>query len=242
MLRNEELFYNLNENSHDFIVVCSTDNTVVWVNGAVRALAGHPITTMGELFVRLHPLDSTVVNNAWAQLCQHSHETHALQLRLYTDQTTAIYIEASMQMVDSSGEKYACFIGRDITAFMHKQHETMKAQDQLRHADTIQALGQLAGGIAHDFNNQLTGIVGYTDLIQSKIIADTHLYSYTQKILTITEHLGDVITKLLAFARKGKYQSVPLNINDSIKESIALLIHTVSSKITIHKELTSEPA
>ncbi len=116
-----------------------------------------------------------------------------------------------------------------------------KSEEKLRQAEKMQAIGQLAGGIAHDFNNQLTGIVGYADLLLEELRDTKELSHYVANILKASKNATDLTEKLLAFARKGKYLSVPVDMNRTIEEVISLLLHSIDKKIVIKQQLNAKP-
>src|ERR1700691_2035174 len=66
-------------------------------------------------------------------------------------------------------DNYVYCTGRDITVEREAEIELAKAQDALRQAQKMEAIGQLTGGIAHDFNNLLTGIIGSLDLVRKRM-------------------------------------------------------------------------
>ncbi|MBN1256663.1 MAG: PAS domain S-box protein [Planctomycetes bacterium] len=125
------------------------------------------------------------------------------------------------------------FSAEDITD--RKQMETRLIQ-----TEKMQAIGQLAGGIAHDFNNQLAGIIGYADLLHSRL-EDNKLKHYAHQVLTSSKRAADLTAQLLAFSRKGKYLSVVVDLNKLIGEVISLLRHGIDKKIEIKKNLAKEP-
>lgn len=115
--------------------------------------------------------------------------------------------------------------------------ERKQMEERLRHSEKMEAVGQLAGGIAHDFNNQLAGIMGYADLLRMEVGGDPELTDYAEKILTGVRRSSDLTAQLLAFARKGKYLSVRVDLHAIIDEVISLLQHTINRNITIEKAL-----
>lgn len=99
---------------------------------------------------------------------------------------------------------------RDIT----EQHDL---ELQLRQAHKMEAVGRLAGGIAHDFNNLLNVIVGYTELIESKLEPANLLHRYLDKVMYSAERAAELTDRLLAFSsRKHLLAPVILNLNDVI--------------------------
>ena len=133
-------------------------------------------------------------------------------------------------------EVMAGLIGRAI-ARAKAQEEKEALQDLLRHAEKMQAIGHLAGGIAHDFNNQLTGIVGYAELLRTGLPPGSRLAGFADRILLATKRAADLTSQLLAFARRGKYLSVPVDIHRTVREVVSLLEHSIDKRITIKAEL-----
>ena len=96
------------------------------------------------------------------------------------------------------------------------------------------SIGQLAGGIAHDFNNMLAGIMGAAQLLKSpKRNIDEKSIKFVDMILQASARAADLTAKLLAFGRKGEISSTAVDINDVIKNTIAILSKTIDRKIQI---------
>ena len=82
--------------------------------------------------------------------------------------------------------------------------ERQRLQNQLLHAQKMDAIGQLAGGVAHDFNNMLGIIVGYTQMILSDMEEDNPYKGDLAEVLEAALRSKDLTMKLLTFARKEK--------------------------------------
>ena len=116
-------------------------------------------------------------------------------------------------------------IGTDIT----RQREI---EDELRHRHKMDAIGQLAGGMAHDFNNMLHGLMGFAEILEHKL-EDDKLKYYARKIITIAQQSSELTNKLLAFARKGQYQMVSVDLNRVIHDVVVMLEHMLDKRIVI---------
>jgi PAS domain S-box-containing protein len=82
---------------------------------------------------------------------------------------------------------------------------------QLRHAQKMEAVGQLAGGVAHDFNNILTAIIGYGNLLLTKLPEGDTLNAHVQHILASAERASHLTHSLLAFSRKQVIDLKPVD-------------------------------
>ncbi|MBN2442876.1 MAG: PAS domain S-box protein [Spirochaetales bacterium] len=110
-------------------------------------------------------------------------------------------------------------------------------EDQLHHSEKMEAIGQLAGGIAHDFNNQLTGIMGYTDFIRYFNSNNPETITNSEAIKDIVQRAAALTSQLLAFARKGKFQSAPVDLHVIIKEVGDILFRSINKNIRIKQRL-----
>jgi signal transduction histidine kinase len=116
-----------------------------------------------------------------------------------------------------------------------------ESEARLRQSEKMQAIGQLAGGVAHDFNNQLMGITGYADLLHGQVKDNPKLLRYVENILLAARRSADLTAQLLAFARKGKYLSISVDIHKTIQEVVALLSHSIDKRIIIRRHLRADP-
>jgi len=126
-------------------------------------------------------------------------------------------------------EKLIFAVVRDIT-------EIQEMEERLHQAEKMEAIGQLAGGVAHDFNNQLVGILGFAGILRLRL-QDEELRQCAEAIIRAAVRSADLTRQLLAFARKGKYQSIAVNVHDIIGEVAALLGRSADKRITIRQVL-----
>ncbi len=112
----------------------------------------------------------------------------------------------------------------------------------MRQAQKMDVVGQLAGGVAHDFNNMLSGILGFAELLKLKIKEDDASGKYIDKIIETANRSSELTRKLLAFARKGKTVSTPIDIHNSIKEAVAILERSIDKRIKIEVNLEADQA
>ncbi|NOX88666.1 MAG: PAS domain S-box protein [Calditrichaeota bacterium] len=106
-------------------------------------------------------------------------------------------------------------------------------EEQLRHSQKMEAIGQLAGGIAHDFNNLLTVIEGYIDLLQNKIKHQDSTFNYLTQIKKATDRAVSLTRQLLAFSRRQILQPKILDINQSIKDLTVMLQRLIGEHIEL---------
>jgi two-component system, cell cycle sensor histidine kinase and response regulator CckA len=105
---------------------------------------------------------------------------------------------------------------RAILGYLMDITENKQLEDQLLHAQKMEAVGTLAGGIAHDFNNMLGVIMGYCDLMSLKFHQDDPLTGPLSEIRKAAERAAALTRQLLAFSRKQIQRPQVLNLNDQL--------------------------
>ena len=118
--------------------------------------------------------------------------------------------------------------------------KTREIEEHLRHAEKMEAIGQLAGGIAHDFNNQLTGIIGFAEILKCDLADDPDHNEDIDAIIQTARRASSLTAQLLAFARKGKNESIPFDLHQVIQEVIRMLERTFNKNIAINEYLKAE--
>jgi PAS domain S-box-containing protein len=113
--------------------------------------------------------------------------------------------------------------------------ELMLAEEQLRQAQKMEAVGQLTGGIAHDFNNLLTGVIGSLDMLRTRVAqgrTDT-IERYVTAATTSANRAAALTHRLLAFARRQPLDPKPVQANALVTSLEDLFRRTVGEAVTL---------
>ena len=106
-----------------------------------------------------------------------------------------------------------CVLSLDITARKRSEQELARSQEQLRHAQKMEAVGRLAGGVAHDFNNVLSVILSYAELIASDLRREDPLYQDVREVRLAAERAATLTGQLLTFSRQQVLAPQVLSLN-----------------------------
>ncbi len=139
---------------------------------------------------------------------------------------TTFPLELTITEFNLGDTRYFTGIMRDISA--RKQLEA-----ELRQAQKMEAIGQLAGGIAHDFNNLLSIINGFTDLILRKYALSIEQKNMLEEILNAGNRAANLTRQLLAFSRKQVLAPEILNLNGVINNIEKMLRRLISEDIDL---------
>ncbi|MEZ4728827.1 MAG: response regulator [Caldilineaceae bacterium] len=149
------------------------------------------------------------------------------------DTTTGIMRNVEARILPSgSGEVQ--IIVRDITTDKQQEEATLQAQK-------LESLGILAGGIAHDFNNLLTGMLAQASLAKMKLAKGIPAVDSIDKAIVSAERAADLTRQLLAYAGKGKFQIVSLDINQLVRDTTGLMQTALPSQATLQLDLGQLP-
>ncbi|MEJ2420654.1 MAG: PAS domain S-box protein [Acidobacteriota bacterium] len=146
---------------------------------------------------------------------------------------TPFEVEVTLNRIDLGEDTVLQAILRDVT-----EHRVM--EDQLRQAQKIEAIGQLAGGVAHDFNNLLMAIQGPLELLQTKLPEDSPLQKDLAGIRHTTVRAAELTRQLLAFARRQIISPESLDINQLIGDLSPLLRRLLPENVDLHVEPCGE--
>lgn len=218
-------------NSQDLLAVVDADGSFVAVNPAWHAILGW---RADDLVGRDH-VDFSHVDDRAASSAAHE-QAKTTALRQYENRVRhkdGSYRWISWVASADGGRVYAS--GRDITPEKEAHLQLEAAQDQLRQAQKMEAVGQLTGGLAHDFNNLLTGISGGLELIKIRIEQGRPLEvgKYVEMAQTATKRAAALTHRLLAFSRRQTLDPKPTDINRLIGGMDELLRRSVGPAVEI---------
>jgi signal transduction histidine kinase/ActR/RegA family two-component response regulator len=128
---------------------------------------------------------------------------------------------------------------REHKARMLAEEEKTKLEAQLRQAQKMETVGQLAGGVAHDFNNMLSVILGYTEMALITLDEAQPLFTYLNEIRRAAERSADITRQLLAFARKQTIAPKVLDVNETVEGMLKMLQRLIGENIALNWQPSS---
>ena len=145
-------------------------------------------------------------------------------------------------ILDQEGASREVLVSLAPVVMGGKPHVLLHAQDvseratlerQLRQAQKMEAVGQLAAGVAHDFNNILTVIQGHAGLIQQNLEDSDPKTESLHQIIKASGRASALIRQLLMFSRKQVMQFRHQNLNDTLRNAIKMLQRLVGDHVQI---------
>ncbi len=144
-------------------------------------------------------------------------------------------VEIRIGIFEYQGRRLFITLVRDITERKHAEDERLKLEEQLRQAQKMEAVGQLAGGVAHDFNNILSAIIGYAHLTIMKMNEHDPLKANLERIMESSQRAATLTQSLLAFSRQQVIKTEMIDLNELLKRFEKFLLRLLREDI----ELTS---
>ena len=227
--------------ARDGVVVLEAEPTahagrsVLYVNDAFARMTGY---AGDELVGRsLHVLrgpDSDPATLDRLRRGLDSGEPLQVELLNYRKDGSTFWVELSLVPVPDGDADVRCaywvMIQRDVTDRKRAERALREREDQLRQAQKMETVGQLAGGVAHDFNNLLTAVIGNLCLM------DLPAGDPNQPLLAVAQkaahRAAELISKLLGFARRNQMLVAPVDVGEFVEEVVDLLRRTIDPRIT----------
>ncbi|QNA85124.1 PAS domain-containing protein [Sphingomonas sp. So64.6b] len=219
------------QNSQDLLAVVAEDGRFIAANPAWTTILGwQPNEVVGRDHLAFsHPDDQALSDDAY-------HRVQNGDLRQYENRVR--HKDGSYRWVSwvaSFGEGRVYASGRHISAEKEAQLQLEGAQEQLRQAQKMEAVGQLTGGIAHDFNNLLTAISGSLELMQVRVAQgrSAEIPRYVDAAQQAARRAASLTHRLLAFSRRQTLDPRPISINRLLIGMDDLLRRSVGPTIEV---------
>ncbi|MCX7636102.1 MAG: PAS domain S-box protein, partial [Syntrophales bacterium] len=222
----------------DAIVVLDREGNILFVNDMAIKIAG--ATSAADIVGRnmadfLHP--TSLAKATWdLRNVKEGIDGYASEHLIVTLGGALVWVESIGARISYRGDEALLVCLRDTTDRKRTEEEKQRLQQQLAQAQRMESIGTLAGGIAHDFNNLLMGIQGHVSLMMLDLDPSHPLLKHLNIIEELVSNGADLTRQLLGFARGGRYEAKPANINDII-EKTATIFGRTKKEITIHKTL-----
>jgi len=223
--QNEALWRILFQAAPLAICVVDADRVIKKVNDHFLFTFGyHQEELVGRNARFLYPSDEEYVA-AGKSMYSSKYATKELRLkRKDGEEISAMISRSYLNGTDASDGSIV--IIQDITT--HKALE-----EQLRQAQKMEAIGQLAGGVAHDFNNILQAILGYTDMVLFSLGPDDKHYGKLKEVEKAGKKAAALTRQLLAFSRRQVLQLSPLDLNEVIDDLMKMLCRLIGENIEL---------
>src|ERR1017187_7973097 len=146
---------------------------------------------------------------------------------------TEFPVEVSLSYVEADGGGCAIAFVSDISQRKH-------LEEQLLHAQKMEAVGRLAGGVAHDFNNMLTVISGYNRMILDELSAMDPLRGYAEEVLKAADRAGALTNQLLAFSRRQIMRPRVVSVNAVLAQTEKMLRRLIGEDVELVMRLGAD--
>jgi PAS domain S-box-containing protein len=207
------------EQSPEAIVITDTGGVIQYVNPAFEKISGYSkkeAISQTSHFLQSGQHDAAFYAALWhtissGQIWQGRFVNKHKNGLLYTE-------DASISPVRNSSGEISGYVAvkRDIT-------EELQREELFQQSQKMEAVGQLAGGIAHDFNNILQAILGFSEILLSRLQKDSVESRNVDEILKAARRAAELTGQLLAFSRKQPTDRKDLQLNTVIRDSEVLL-------------------
>jgi PAS domain S-box-containing protein len=221
--RYQELF----ENANDMVFTCDLEGHLTSLNKAGRRMTGcdPPAVLKMNLAHMLAPECSVLAGQMLQEASQEGQRTY--EVDIVGKNNTRLRVDLGTRLIQRAGmPPEVQGIGRDITR--HRRLE-----EQLRHAQKMEAAGRLAGGVAHDFNNLLTVISGFGQLVLGRLDPADPKYPHMAELLKAADRGATLTRQLLAFSRQQVLQPQVLDLNITLANINRMLRHIIGEDIEL---------
>jgi len=254
--KSEATFRGLAQAMPNQVWTATADGMIDWVNERTLEYWGADADVlMGEGWARMvHPDDVDSSARQWA-LALHSQTLYQTEFRLRRgDGSYRWHLGRAMPIRDEHGAiEHWIGTNTDIEDQKRNEHELARlneslesrvaqrsadlelANEALRQAQKMEAVGQLTGGIAHDFNNLLTGVIGGVDMLRARLAQGRHddIDRYVEAVASSARRAATLTHRLLAFSRRQPLKPEVVDVNAQVQSLRELFERTLGPLVRL---------
>ena len=220
---------------------CDEHWTMAFMSDAIEDISGYPASDFVNNAVRsypsiTHPDDWAVVEETILNSLEHKH-AYAVEYRIIDAKGDIHWVWEKGVGVFDDGGKLMFLDGTifDVT-------DAKLAEEQLRQAQKMEAVGQLTGGVAHDFNNLLTVILGNARLMEQRLEnGDAAAAKRLDAIVGAARRGANLTQRLLAFSRKERLEPKVVDARDLVSGMLDMMRRTLGETIKIKTHFADRP-
>ncbi|TGD96215.1 PAS domain-containing protein [Methylobacterium nonmethylotrophicum] len=143
---------------------------------------------------------------------------------------------------DSAGRRIGAFqYALDVTPRLRSQEQLARAEEALRHAQKMEAVGQLTGGVAHDFNNMLTIIRSSVEFLRRPSLPEARRTRYLEAVSDTVDRAARLTSQLLSFARRQPLKPEVFDLGERLRAVADMLNAVTGARIRIVTEIPHAP-
>lgn len=243
--QSEAMFRSLLESAPDAMVITNRQGNIARVNQETERLFGYSreelIGKEVEILIpQLHREKHRVDRNQYFEKPHRRPMGTSLALFGVRKNGTEFPVEVSLSPLELKDGLLVTAAIRDITERQKSEDEKRQLQNQIQHSQKLESLGILTGGIAHDFNNLLTAILGNASLASLHVLPESPAFPAVEEIEKASSRAAELIEQMLAYAGKGRFLILPINLSRIVDEMTHLLRTVVSKKATLRLEFADD--
>ena len=213
---------------------CQRDGNIIALNPALEQMLGGRTTLAGTLgFADLvHAQDRGQAQRLLGELFEWQRDSFRIDSQCAGASNRPVRWTAWLVPGTNGVADYALVLAEENP----RNHE---AEQRLRQAEKLEAVGRLAGGVAHDFNNLLTGVLLYCDLLMANLEPCHRVRKYAEEIRKAGMQATGLVRQLLAVARPTSSEPRLLSLNEIAEGMRNLLVRLIGENIELKFELDS---
>jgi len=225
----EEKYRLLVENANDAIFIAQ-DQVVKFPNPKTLEMIGYSAQELVKIpFMNLiHPEDRDMVLDRYVKRLKGKELPSTYSFRIKRRDDEELWVEISTVLITWEGRPATLNFLRDVTP-------QKKMEAQFQQALKMEAIGTLAGGLAHNINNLLMAILGNASVMLLDVDLKHPHYRNLKSIEKQVQNGSKLTRQLLGYAREGRYEIKPINLNRLVKET-ADTFGTTRKDIIVHQD------